>query len=110
MAGILGRLARRAAGALFSSGRLIPQITRQEGDRTIVVQPEVVEPKGILRSKSVWSAILTLFFGVANAQGWNLFFSEEQAQQILGWLTAGSATAAGLFRVTATMPTRGPSM
>jgi hypothetical protein len=74
---LLGRIARRVGGALFSPGRFIPAVTRVEAGREVIVSPEIVEPIGILRSKTVWSALLALLFSVANAKGWNLWLTEE---------------------------------
>ena len=108
--GIFMNIARRVGGALLARGRFVPAVTRVQNGQTIVVQPEIVEPKGILRSKTVWSAALSLLFAIGNANGWNLWFSEEQAQQILGWLSGGFAAGAIGSRIVATMPTRGPSM
>lgn len=106
----LGRIAARIGGALFSPGRYIPAVTRVRNGVEEIVSPEVVEPKGVLRSKTVWAAGLSFLFAIANANGWNLWFSEEQAQQILGWLSAGFGLTAVGTRITATMPTRGPSV
>jgi len=107
---LLRRVLTRIGGALFSPGRFIPEVTRVEAGRTVVVSPEVVEPIGILRSKTVWSAAIALLFSVANAKGWNLWLSEEQANEAYSWLAAlfGGGAVAG--RITATMPTRGPSI
>lgn len=110
MAGPIAGFARRIGGALFARGRFVPAVTRIVQGRTEIVSPEVVVPKGILRSKTVWSGLLAAFFAFANAQGWHLWFTAEQASQVLDWLTVVFGGAAVAARVTATMPTRGPSM
>ena len=107
---LLGRIARRVGGALFAPGRFIPAVTRVEAGREVVVSPEIVEPKGILRSKAVWSALIALLFSIANAKGWNLWLTEEQANEAFSWLAALFGGGAAVARITATMPTRGPGI
>ena len=103
---------RKLAGALLSPGRYEPARparTTSSGATTPAV-PEVVEPKGVLRSKTVWTCIVLIFFSIADARGWNLGFTQEQAEAWFPTIEAGLATLAGWFRITAWMPTRGPTM
>jgi hypothetical protein len=108
--GPLMRLARRVGGALLARGEVIPAVTRIVQGRTEVVSPEVVIPKGILRSKSVVSALISGAFGVANLFGWDFGFTEAEANTAYTVISTTFAGLAGVFRVTATMPTRGPSL
>jgi hypothetical protein len=107
---LLGRIARRIGGALFSPGRFVPAITRIRNGVEEIVSPEIVEPKGVLRSKTVWSALIALMFSVANAKGWDLWLTHEQANEAFSWLAALFGGGAVASRITATMPTRGPSV
>ncbi len=107
---LLRRVLQRVGGALFSPGRFIPAVTEIRAGQTVVVQPEVVEPKGILRSKTVWSALIALLFSVANAKGWDLWLTQDQANEAYSWIAALFGFGAAASRVTATMPTRGPSI
>lgn len=110
MPGILRRLGRQAIGALFARGRFVPAVTRIQNGVVVVVSPEIVEPKGILRSKTVWSAAIALLFSVANAKGWDLWLTHEQANEAFSWLAALFGGGAVASRITATMPTRGPAI
>ena len=53
-------LLRRVAGALLARGRYIPAVTTANIDgKTVILTPELVEPKGILRSTTVWAGLGT---------------------------------------------------
>lgn len=107
---LLGRIARRVGGFLLAQGRYVPAVTRVRNGVEEIVSPEIVEPKGVLRSKTVWSAAIALLFSIANAKGWNLWLTEEQANEAYSWLSALFGGGAVAARITATMPTRGPSV
>lgn len=107
---LLGRIAARLGGALFARGRYVPAVTRVQNGVEEIVSAQILEPIGILRSKTVWSALLALLFSVANAKGWNLWLTEDQANEAFSWLSALFGGGAVVARVTATMPTRGPSI
>lgn len=104
---------RKLAGALFAEGQYIPARPASITANGTVIsppQPEYVEPKGILRSKTVWSAIVSAVLAMANIFGWDLGFTAEQADEIYNAGSALFALLAGVFRVGAWMPTRGPTM
>ena len=101
-------LLRKIAGALLSAGQNVPAVTRPgPAGTTVLVTPEVIEPKGILRSRTVWASLLSAVFALAGVFKWNLGISEADATTTLNTLAAVFAGAAGWFRVKATMPTRG---
>lgn len=101
---------RRIVGALLAKGEYRPAVTKETtAGNEVIVEPEVVKPKGILRSKTVIAGLIAVFFAIANSQGWNLFFSEADANEVIAYITAGGGIAAVVSRILAWMPTRGPS-
>lgn len=104
-------LLRRGAEAILARGGVTPAVTQPgPGGTTILVSPEVVQPKGILRSRSVGFSAIAFLYAIGHAVGWNLWLSEEQAQQLFNVLEPALVALAGWFRVVAHMPTRGPTM
>lgn len=105
-----GRALQNIGGFLLARGRYGPAVTETLPDGTQrVVRAEIVEPKGVLWSKTVLFCLVTIFFAVANANGWNLWFTEEQAREVIGMISAGAGAGAIVSRIIAWMPTRGPT-
>lgn len=105
-----GRALQNIGGFLLARGRYEPAVTETLPDGTQrVVRAEIVEPKGVLWSKTVLFCLVTIFFAVANANGWNLWFTEEQAREVIGMISAGAGAGAIVSRIIAWMPTRGPT-
>jgi len=105
-----GRALQNLGGFLFARGRYEPAVTETLPDGTQrIIKAEVVEPKGVLWSKSVLFGIVAVFFAIANGRGWNLWFTEDQAREIISDLTAGAGVGAIISRILAWMPTRGPT-
>ena len=103
-------LVRRAAEALLARGSVTPPVTRTVNGQTVLVEPERVVPKGVLRSRSVVSALIAVAFGLSDVFGWNLGLTEGQAQQVYSVVAPVFASLAAWFRIVAHMPTRGPTM
>lgn len=105
-----GRALQNLGGFLLARGRYEPAVTETLPDGTQrIIKAEVVEPKGVLWSKSVLFGIVAVFFAIANGRGWNLWFTEDQAREIISDLTAGAGVGAIISRILAWMPTRGPT-
>ena len=95
---------------LFTVRSGLVKLVRYQSDGTQrIIKAEVVEPKGVLWSKSVLFGIVAVFFAIANGRGWNLWFTEDQAREIISDLTAGAGVGAIISRILAWMPTRGPT-
>lgn len=104
-------LVRRAVGFFVGRGQYVPSATRvNAAGETVVEREEVVVPKGILWSKTIWMLIVAGFFRLAQSNGWDLWFDEQQAIDWYPRLQEIFVTLAGVFRVTAWMPTRGPAI
>lgn len=97
--------------ALLSPGHYTPQITETKPNgEVVVVQPEIVEKRGWLRDPTVWQTIAALFFALANAEGWNLWFTEAQANSFFTWLTAVFGGGAAATHVRSWMPLKGSAV
>lgn len=104
------RAIKNVGGFLLARGRYEPAVTERLPDGTErVIRAEIVEPKGILWSKAVLFGLVAVFFAFANGRGWNLWFTEDQARELIGYITAGAGVGAVVSRILAWMPTRGPT-
>lgn len=105
-----GRVLQNIGGFLLARGRYEPAVTETLPDGTQrVIRAEIVEPKGVLWSKTVLFGIVAVFFAYANGRGWNLWFTETQAREVISDITAGAGVGAIVSRIIAWMPTRGPT-
>lgn len=116
--GIIGRaftfarerqLGKRVYDALLAPGRYEPAVTRTgAAGQTIVEREEIVEPKGVLRSRSILSTLVALIFVILDAANVDLGLGSEEATALI--ITLGELLGLGgaaWFRMIANMPTAG---
>ena len=110
---ILGRIKDRVFGALKGGvPRILDALFAKGGDTQVPAAPgeppiTVTIPTGILRDGANQSIIITVLFALARWKNWNLWFTEDQANQIYEQALVIFGSLAGYLRTRSNNITRG---